>query len=200
MLQTDDRTLRDPGPASRNVSPDDRVPRVPRKAIEQAVVQVFGVGQEDLRRGPRQGRVRPPIASVSRPRGVRADADRTGRLFGRDCTTVAPRLLRDRGPARRSPVRPRARSARVGRSRPSPRAFRPVSTSPREPAPHVARLKARGGVAGILAASVNALRPTRKLLRRKDRDGEALISQAQFDAGERLRADFCVVRIRRASP
>jgi hypothetical protein len=32
--------------------------------------------------------------------------------------------------------------------------------------------------------------PIAWLRRRKDRDGEALISQTQFDAGERLRADF----------
>ena len=32
--------------------------------------------------------------------------------------------------------------------------------------------------------------PLAWLRRRKDRDGEALISQTQFDAGERLRADF----------
>ena len=45
MLQTDDRAPRAPRPADRSVSPDERVLRVPREAIEQAVVQVFGVGQ-----------------------------------------------------------------------------------------------------------------------------------------------------------
>jgi hypothetical protein len=32
--------------------------------------------------------------------------------------------------------------------------------------------------------------PLAWLRRRKDRDGEAMISQVQFDAGERLRANF----------
>ncbi|KAB2940557.1 MAG: DUF6456 domain-containing protein [Hyphomicrobium sp.] len=41
------------------------------------------------------------------------------------------------------------------------------------------------------AAAVNADEsPIAWLRRRKDRSGEAMISQAQFDAGERLRADF----------
>jgi hypothetical protein len=41
------------------------------------------------------------------------------------------------------------------------------------------------------SASVNpAESPLAWLRRRKDRDGEAMISQAQFDGGERLRADF----------
>ena len=40
-------------------------------------------------------------------------------------------------------------------------------------------------------ASINADEsPIAWLRRRKDRNGEAMISQAQFDAGERLRADF----------
>jgi hypothetical protein len=40
-------------------------------------------------------------------------------------------------------------------------------------------------------AGVNADEsPIAWLRRRKDRNGEAMISQAQFDAGERLRADF----------
>lgn len=41
------------------------------------------------------------------------------------------------------------------------------------------------------SAAVNdAESPLAWLRRRKDRDGAAMISQAQFDAGERLRADF----------
>jgi hypothetical protein len=41
------------------------------------------------------------------------------------------------------------------------------------------------------SAGVNpAESPLAWLRRRKDRDGEAMISQVQFDAGERLRADF----------
>jgi hypothetical protein len=40
------------------------------------------------------------------------------------------------------------------------------------------------------AAHNPAESPLGWLRRRKDRDGEAMISQAQFDAGERLRGDF----------
>jgi Domain of unknown function (DUF6456) len=41
------------------------------------------------------------------------------------------------------------------------------------------------------AATINQSEsPLAWLRRRKDRDGQAMISQAQFDAGERLRSDF----------
>jgi Bacterial dnaA protein helix-turn-helix len=91
MLQTDDRTPR-PRPANRNVSPDDRVLRVPREAIEQAVVQVFGVGQEDLRRITR-GRAKVALARQVAMYLAHVvcglTLTDTGRLFGRDRTTVA---------------------------------------------------------------------------------------------------------------
>ncbi len=48
--------------------------------------------------------------------------------------------------------------------------------------------------AGTSAPSTTAINPAESplawLRRRKDKDGASLISQAQFDAGERLRADF----------
>lgn len=50
------------------------------------------------------------------------------------------------------------------------------------------RRKSRAASARV---SINADEsPIAWLRRRKDRNGEAMISQAQFDAGERLRADF----------
>ncbi len=53
---------------------------------------------------------------------------------------------------------------------------------------------AHGKRNGAGAPSGTALNPDESplawLRRRKDKDGESLISQAQFDAGERLRADF----------
>jgi hypothetical protein len=64
MLQTDDRTHRAHQAKCKPIPPvshDDHVRRVPREAIEQAVVQVFGVGQEDLRRITR-GRAKVALA------------------------------------------------------------------------------------------------------------------------------------------
>jgi Bacterial dnaA protein helix-turn-helix len=92
MLQTGDRIPRAPRPANRNVAPDERVLRVPREAIEQAVVQVFGVGQEDLRRITR-GRARVALARQVAMYLAHVvcglTLTDTGRLFGRDRTTVA---------------------------------------------------------------------------------------------------------------
>ncbi len=95
MLQIDDRTHR----AARShrkpsfaACGDHPSIHAPREAIEQAVVQVFGVGQEDLRRITR-GR-----ANVALARQVAMylahvvcgmTLTDTGRLFGRDRTTVA---------------------------------------------------------------------------------------------------------------
>ncbi len=96
MLQIDDRTRRVARQASRRSQlpalHHGRPLNAPREAIEQAVVQVFGVGQEDLRRLTR-GR-----ANVALARQVAMylahvacglTLTDTGRLFGRDRTTVA---------------------------------------------------------------------------------------------------------------
>jgi chromosomal replication initiation ATPase DnaA len=96
MLQIDDRTHRVGPQANRRPVPpafhDNRAVQAPRDAIEQAVVQVFGVGQEDFRRITR-GR-----ANVALARQVAMylahvvcgmTLTDTGRLFGRDRTTVA---------------------------------------------------------------------------------------------------------------
>ena len=96
MLQTCDSTPRDRRPCRRRPPPgslwDGRVVHAPREAIEQAVVQVFGVGQDDLR-GISRGR-----ANVALARQVAMylahvvcgmTLTDTGRLFGRDRTTVA---------------------------------------------------------------------------------------------------------------
>jgi chromosomal replication initiation ATPase DnaA len=68
------------------------VRRVPREAIEQAVVQVFGVGQEDLRRITR-GRAKVALARQVAMYLAHVvcglTLTDTGRLFGRDRTTVA---------------------------------------------------------------------------------------------------------------
>ena len=96
MLQLDDRSLPATPPATRKPAPpgsiEHRPVHAPREAIEQAVVQVFGVGQDDLRRITR-GR-----ANVALARQVAMylahvvcglTLTDTGRLFGRDRTTVA---------------------------------------------------------------------------------------------------------------
>lgn len=96
MLQIDDRTHRAARQAHSKPAltafHDGRGVHAPREAIEQAVVQVFGVGQEDLRRITR-GR-----ANVALARQVAMylahvvcgmTLTDTGRLFGRDRTTVA---------------------------------------------------------------------------------------------------------------
>ena len=96
MLQLDDRSLRAIPAATRKAAPpvfiEHRPVHAPREAIEQAVVQVFGVGQDDLRRITR-GR-----ANVALARQVAMylahvvcgmTLTDTGRLFGRDRSTVA---------------------------------------------------------------------------------------------------------------
>ena len=65
---------------------------MPREAIEQAVVQVFGVAHEDLRRSTR-GRAKVAlarqVAMYLAHVGCGLTLTETGRLFGRDRTTVA---------------------------------------------------------------------------------------------------------------
>jgi hypothetical protein len=64
----------------------------PRAAIEQAVVQVFGIAGKDLRRATR-GRARVAlarqVAMYLAHVGCGLSLTETGRLFGRDRTTVA---------------------------------------------------------------------------------------------------------------
>ncbi len=96
MLQINDRSARASRQACRTPAPPafpiHPAVHAPREAIEQAVVQVFGVGQDDLRRITR-GR-----ANVALARQVAMylahvvcglTLTDTGRLFGRDRTTVA---------------------------------------------------------------------------------------------------------------
>jgi hypothetical protein len=65
---------------------------VPREAIEQAVVQVFGVAYNDLHRSTR-GRAKVAlarqVAMYLAHVGCGLSLTETGRLFGRDRTTVA---------------------------------------------------------------------------------------------------------------
>jgi len=68
------------------------LPPLPREAIEQAVVQVFGVGREDLRRLSR-GRAKVAlarqVAMYLAHVACGLTLTDTGKLFGRDRTTVA---------------------------------------------------------------------------------------------------------------
>ncbi len=68
------------------------LPPLPRDAIEQAVVQVFGVGREDLHRLSR-GRAKVALARQVAMYLAHVACGMTltdtGRLFGRDRTTVA---------------------------------------------------------------------------------------------------------------
>jgi chromosomal replication initiation ATPase DnaA len=70
----------------------DGLPPLPREAIEQAVVQVFGVGREDLRRLSR-GRAKVAlarqVAMYLAHVACGLTLTNTGKLFGRDRTTVA---------------------------------------------------------------------------------------------------------------
>lgn len=65
---------------------------VPRDAIEQAVVQVFGIAGNDLRRSTR-GRAKVAlarqVAMYLAHVGCGLSLTETGKLFGRDRTTVA---------------------------------------------------------------------------------------------------------------
>ena len=94
MLQLDERTHRS-FHSQRPVAPprhDDRTAQAPRDAIEQAVVQVFGVAHDDLRRITR-GRAKVALARQVAMYLAHVvcglTLTDTGRLFGRDRTTVA---------------------------------------------------------------------------------------------------------------
>ena len=67
-------------------------PTVPREAIEQAVIQVFGIAYRDLRRTTR-GRAKVAlarqVAMYLAHVGCGLSLTETGRLFQRDRTTVA---------------------------------------------------------------------------------------------------------------
>jgi len=96
MLQIDHRTARATPPASCEptlpAAIDKRPVHAPREAIEQAVVQVFGVGHDDLRRITR-GRAKVAlarqVAMYLAHVACGLTLTDTGRLFGRDRTTVA---------------------------------------------------------------------------------------------------------------
>jgi chromosomal replication initiation ATPase DnaA len=90
MLQSIERTA---CPHHRRFAPKGcRRTFIPREAIEQAVVQVFGVGHDDLHRISR-GRAKVAlarqVAMYLAHVACGLSLTDTGRLFGRDRTTVA---------------------------------------------------------------------------------------------------------------
>jgi hypothetical protein len=94
MLQPFARPSCSPAPHYRRSFTSSSLARasVPREAIEQAVVQVFGVGYNDLRRSTR-GRAKVAlarqVAMYLAHVGCGLSLTETGRLFSRDRTTVA---------------------------------------------------------------------------------------------------------------
>jgi chromosomal replication initiation ATPase DnaA len=92
MLQTFERT---PQPARihrRHDARTERNPAASREAIEQAVVQVFGVGHDDLHhltRGRAKVALARQVAMYLAHVACGLSMTDTGRLFGRDRTTVA---------------------------------------------------------------------------------------------------------------
>jgi hypothetical protein len=112
----------------------------------------------------------------------------TGWLFERDRTTVAHACgviegrcddpIFDRAPDLLEWVVPALTTRPFPPLHPASRGSMPAGTKPR----------------GVRPCANISLTPTKArspwLRRRKNRSGEAMISQSQFDAGERLRADF----------
>jgi chromosomal replication initiation ATPase DnaA len=97
MLQNDLQSIDQPrevtpGAAATHFAEASQDLRVPRAAIEQAVAQVFGVGYDDLH-GNTRGRARiafaRQVAMYLAHVACRRSLTDTGRLFGRDRTTVA---------------------------------------------------------------------------------------------------------------
>jgi chromosomal replication initiation ATPase DnaA len=81
-----------PSPALHLVGNDGTAPPLPRDAIEQAVVLVFGVGRDDLRRlsrGRAQVALARQVAMYLAHVACGLTLTDTGRLFDRDRTTVA---------------------------------------------------------------------------------------------------------------
>jgi len=94
MLQTFERTPRPERTHCRHSARSDacRSPVASRAAIEQAVVQVFGVGHADLHhltRGRAKVALARQVAMYLAHVACGLSMTDTGRLFGRDRTTVA---------------------------------------------------------------------------------------------------------------